>query len=179
MNLPNHLGGHRDRTHVDKSSLDFLIKNFHVKSFLDIGCGPGGMVLQALSLGLKATGIDGDFTLKKEDWRIIHDFTSGPIEIEKADLGWSVEFLEHVEKKYICNYMSAFARCNYVVSTHAPRNKKGHHHVNLENDSYWIDVFENYNFTFLPKETEEVRKTSNMKRDFMRNTGLVFKNKLS
>lgn len=179
MNLPDHLGGHRDRTHVDKSSLDFFVKNFHVKSFLDIGCGPGGMVKQALSLGLKAIGVDGDFTLKKEDWRIIHDFTSGPLVVEKADLGWSVEFLEHVEKKYICNYMSAFTRCNYVVSTHAPPNKKGHHHVNLEDDPYWIDVFENYNFLFLPKETEEVRKISNMKRDFMRDTGLVFKNKLS
>lgn len=177
MKLPYHLGGHLNKTHIDKSSLSYFINNFQIKSFLDIGCGPGGMVQHALSLGLKATGIDGDFTLEKADWRITHDFTKGPIIIEKADLGWSVEFLEHVEKEYQSNYMSAFSQCNYVFITHALPNKKGHHHVNLEQDSYWIEVFENYNFIFLKKETEEIRRASSMRREFVRSTGLVFKNK--
>lgn len=44
MSLPEHLGGHKNRTHLDEGSLDHCIKILQVKSMLDIGCGPGGMV---------------------------------------------------------------------------------------------------------------------------------------
>jgi len=43
----NHLGGHFNRTHLDEGSLLFIIKEFNIKSFLDIGCGPMGMVVLA------------------------------------------------------------------------------------------------------------------------------------
>ena len=37
MSLPKHLGGHLNKTHIDNGSLDWAIRLFKVKSFLDIG----------------------------------------------------------------------------------------------------------------------------------------------
>ena len=56
--LEPHLGGHQNKTHLDNGALDWLIKTFDAKSFLDIGCGPGGMVELAKSKGLLVKGID-------------------------------------------------------------------------------------------------------------------------
>ena len=39
--LPKHLGGHLNKTHVDRGSLEILKRRFDIKSMLDIGCGPG------------------------------------------------------------------------------------------------------------------------------------------
>ena len=74
-------------------------KNF---SFLDIGCGPGGMVQLAEQHKLKALGIDGDHTVTRHDPTsfLIHDFTTGPAPITGLyDIGWCVEFVEHVYEK--------------------------------------------------------------------------------
>ena len=83
--LEKHLGGHQGKTHIDEGTLDWAIKNLKVKSLLDIGCGPGGMVELANNLGLDAVGIDGDYTLDRYDSSkfIIHDFTKGPAPISK------------------------------------------------------------------------------------------------
>ena len=40
--LPDHLGGHMGITHVDKGILKYF-KTKGCKTYLDIGCGPGGM----------------------------------------------------------------------------------------------------------------------------------------
>ena len=61
-----HLGGHNWRTHIDT----FVLDHYKVKgcsSFLDIGCGVGGMVYNALDRDYDAYGIDGDFRLEREN----------------------------------------------------------------------------------------------------------------
>ena len=91
--LAPHLGGHMNKTHVDAGALEWLISN-GAKSFLDIGCGPGGMVELATEKGLTARGIDGDHTIPRFniDSFIIHDYTTGPIVVveDKYDVIWSV-----------------------------------------------------------------------------------------
>ena len=158
----------------------FLISEYNVKSFLDIGCGPGGMVALAGMRGLEAVGIDGDWEVPKERDTdiIIHDFTNGPCLTTKADfdLGWSVEFLEHVDEKYQDNYMQAFARCKYVVATAAPPGHTGHHHVNCQTQEYWHGVFDKYGFDYDDAVTQRIRtEESNMQKPFMQKTGMFFK----
>ena len=88
--LPEHLGGHMNKTHVDEGALRYMIQTFSIESMLDIGCGPGGQLRAAQNLGLHAIGIDGDFTLYKDldylnftksetsDVKVcVHDFTEG------------------------------------------------------------------------------------------------------
>ena len=178
--LPSHLGGHLNKTHNDRGTLNFLIREFGIKSFLDIGCGPGGMVALAGMRGMKAVGIDGDWLVEKEHDTeiIIHDFTTGPCYTTQAefDLGWSVEFLEHVEEKYQDYYMHAFARCKYVVCTAAGPGAPGHHHVNCQPQEYWHDVFNDYGFDYDDVITQRIRtQESTMQKPFMQRTGMFFR----
>jgi len=181
--LPSHLGGHLNKTHTDRGTLLYLMEKYNIKSFLDIGCGPGGMVQIANWRGLDALGIDGDWEVRKEPEAkvLIHDYTTGPAPLEAAslriafDLGWSVEFLEHVEEQYLDNYMQDFARCKYVVCTAAGPGAPGHHHVNCQPAEYWHAVFDKYGFDYDDETTQEIRlKKSNMQKPFMQRTGMFF-----
>jgi hypothetical protein len=160
--------------------LAFLVSEYGIKSFLDVGCGPGGMVALASMRGLDAMGIDGDWEVPKEKdtFILIHDFTTGPCLTTKAefDLGWSVEFLEHVEEAYQDNYMQAFALCKYVVATAAPPGYPGHHHVNCQPAEYWHKVFDKYGFDYDDVVTQRIRnQESTMQKPFMQTTGMFFK----
>jgi SAM-dependent methyltransferase len=171
---PPHLGGHLNITHLDEGALDYFIKNFGVKSFLDIGCGPGGMLKLAKEKGLSVLGIDGDPAVEQSG-TLLHDFTVGEVPINgDFDLAWSTEFLEHVDEKYQANYMAAFRHAKYVFVTAAPPGKNGHHHVNCRDREYWIAAFARYGFRFDTEATEVVKAASTMKREFVRNTGMFF-----
>lgn len=185
--LEEHLGGHLNKTHLDKGALDWVIQEFSCKTYLDIGCGPGGMVQLAESLGLNARGIDGDYTVERYNTNnfIIHDFTKGPAPInETYDIGWSVEFVEHVYEEYIPNYVQAMQKCKNLIITYAPPGWPGHHHVNCQEESYWIDKLEEYGLIYSKEHTKTLREVSTMnlpkkpKKAFVKNRGLFFENKI-
>ena len=85
--LPDHLGGHLNKTHTDRGTLLYLKQKYNIKSSIDIGCGPGAMVQIANDRGIDAWGIDGDFTLTYptdiENKIIMHDFTTGKPKIDR------------------------------------------------------------------------------------------------
>ena len=105
--LSEHLGGHLDRTHVDRGVLDLITTKYSIASMIDIGCGPGGMYSIAKDCGIDWRGIDGDYTLNySEEMKplvTIHDFVEPyipqHITDSQFDLAFSVEFLEHVEER--------------------------------------------------------------------------------
>jgi cyclopropane fatty-acyl-phospholipid synthase-like methyltransferase len=173
--LPEHLGGHMNKVHTDRATLIHIKNKYNIKTMIDIGCGPGDMVEIANDRGIVAIGIDGDFTLPKKKEIIIHDFCSGPYDSDVSfDLGYSVEFLEHVEEKYQDNYMQLFKQCKYVVCTAAPPGYAGHHHVNCRDTEYWKEVFFKYDFLFNQEETDYIRANSVMHKPFMQTTGMFF-----
>lgn len=193
MSLPEHLGGHKNITHLDEGAIDHMIKMLNIKSMLDVGCGPGGMVELARSKGLDAYGIDGDFSVdrnqKVQEHITIHDYEKGPSSFDKeVDLVWSVEFLEHVWEKYQDNYMKDFQRGKFVIVTYAPPGTSGHHHVNCNTQEYWISVFKKYGFAYDANMTRMIKEVSSMGRmkrnkktgemylwkDFVKQTGLCF-----
>ena len=83
--LEEHLGGHNGITHLDQGALDWLIDTFQPQTFLDVGCGPGGMVELADKNGLDSLGIDGDHTVIRYniDRFLLHDFTLGPAPLDR------------------------------------------------------------------------------------------------
>lgn len=196
----SHLGGHLNKTHIDEGAFKYLLSIFDIKTMIDIGCGPGGMVELGLRNGIDSIGIDGDHTILTLNQKyesvdgivlpiqIKHDYTTGVLcnqtlykgfefgvkDLTKFDLAWSVEFLEHVEEKYQANYMDTFCRAKYVLMTHALPGAPGYHHVNCRDESYWIDVFSKHRFRYLEEETHELRKRSTMVKNFIRNTGKIF-----
>jgi len=178
--LPEHLGGHMNKVHTDRGTLLYLKEKYNIQTMVDIGCGPGDMVQIANDRGIKTIGIDGDFTLTYppalRENILLHDFCDGPAPLtDEYDLGWSVEFLEHVEEKYVPNFMDAFARCKYVVCTAAPPGQAGHHHVNCRDLDYWREVFSEYKLEYDEEVTAEVKKNSNMIKPFIVRNGMFFR----
>lgn len=183
MILEEHLGGHNGITHTDEGVLRWAIDNLNVRTMLDVGCGPGGQVELANSIGIDAEGIDGDHTLERYDSNkfIIHDFTIGPAPVSKQyDLAWSCEFVEHVYERYIPNYVQAMQKCKFLIMTYAPVGANGYHHVNCNTQEYWIDTMLSYGFIFDNELTIDMRKHSTMgkkrKHQFIKRTGLLFRN---
>jgi hypothetical protein len=177
--LPEHLGGHMGVTHTDISTLKYLQQKFLINTMVDIGCGPGGMIKVANDLKIEAMGVDGDYTIKRDDYRkfSIHDYSSGPWPLNRQfDLGWSVEFLEHIEEEYLPNVIDTFKKCKVVMCTAAPEDFPGYHHVNCRNEKYWIEKFDEYGFEIDRDTTNKIRAVSEMERDFIRDTGKVFIN---
>ena len=184
--LPDHLGGHKNKTHLDEGTLQFVKKLFNIKTMLDIGCGPGGMVKLARDMGIEAYGIDGDFEVERKgvdtNWLTIHDYEKGPSPFDKeVDLVWSCEFVEHVWEEFLPNFMKDFQRGKFVVMTYAPPGKAGHHHVNCNTQEYWIEKFKEYGFQFDQGLTDKVRQvtTLNIKgkfshKAFVKHHGLCF-----
>jgi len=143
------------------------------------------MVELATEKGLTALGIDGDHTSTRFNIEsfIIHDYTTGPIVVEdKYDVVWSVEFLEHVEEEYMPNYMRTFQCAKSAVVTYAPPGWNGHHHVNLQEEDYWIAKFEEYGFKLDRQKTNILRQQSTLnlgkkgRKAFVKNRGLFFNN---
>tara|TARA_A100001201_G_scaffold100318_1_gene86276 strand:- start:62 stop:607 length:546 start_codon:yes stop_codon:yes gene_type:complete len=174
--VPAHLGGQNGRCWDDEGCLDWAIETFDVQSMLDIGCGYGCQVKLARSKGLKSIGLEGDVTVFREDLQEEIDFTKTKYVSEiKYDLIWSVEFLEHVEEKYIDNYIEAFKSGSYVICTHAQPGQAGHHHVNCKPKSYWIDLFAKHGLFYSEEFTNQMKEASTMGKPFIKRNGLFFK----
>lgn len=178
---------HGGGTNTDIESLKFAMDRWNVKTVLDIGCGTGGQVFKALKLGLNAYGVDGtkdipnDDRFERVDYRIGNSSFKGPF-----DLGWSVEFVEHVEESCIPIFMKDFKKCKRVILTAAPPFWGGKNHVNEQSELYWINAFQNYGFELDIKDSLELRNSSvtlmngevrPSRQQFVKIRGLVFKNK--
>lgn len=182
------LGGNLGKTNIDNQSLEYLIQNFNIKSFLDIGCGKGGMVFNAINKGLFARGIEGDLNSIPIDCPLIYnvDYRDSNLNSNRVfDLGWSIEVLEHIPEKYLHNVFKDFKNCRYVVFTAAPPGWGGVGHVNEKDEEYWIDRFIKQGFIYDKTTTKEIRRISQItfgglirdkKKQFLQNRGLFFIN---
>ena len=177
--LGHHLSGHSNKTWVDEGAFNKIREIIFVGSMVDVGCGPGGMVKFTKSLGIKSIGVDGDNSIIREieEDFYLHDYSKGFFETNLYfDLCWCVEFLEHVDALYTDNYFDTFKKCRYVFCTFAPKGKGGYHHVNTQDEAYWIETFEKFDFKYQEEETKAIRASSTINKNFIRNHGLLFKN---
>ena len=83
-----------------------------------------------------------------------------------------------MDASYEDNYFDTFKKCKYVFCTFAPKGKGGYHHVNTQDEPYWIDTFKKHNFKFQVEETKAIRASSTINKNFIKNYGLLFKNNL-
>ena len=161
--LPEHLGGSIGMVHVDEGALKWAKTVYPTsKTFIDVGSGPGWQVDIAETLGLSGLGIDGDYTQNPD---VIHDFTLGEPDIVKDefDIGWSVEFLEHVEEQYVPNFMALFKKCNFIICSASPFPSP--RHPNPQPQSYWYEVFAKWGLVYSEELTADMRAASTMERE--------------
>lgn len=165
--IENHLGGFiakGDPATYFPDLWSWIVYEYNIKSVLDIGCGVGYSVDYFNNLKCNVLGIEG--TKQKNPNIIEWDYTVGPFcPKEDYDLAWSCEFVEHVEEKYIENFMSTFKKAKLVFITHAEPGQPGHHHVNCQQSGYWIEKFKINGFELNPKITIKSREIS-LKNDF-------------
>jgi SAM-dependent methyltransferase len=172
--LPPHLGGHFGQVNKDPAVLRYLAARYGIGSMLDVGCGPGGMLDEAIALGVLAAGVDGDPYVCEADRRIIlHDYTTGPLVIP-VELIWCTEFVEHVEEAYLGNVLATFSEPHVRVLylTAAPPGFPGWHHVNCQPESYWIKLLTERGWGLDVEATLWVRHNGD--HVFSRRQGLVF-----
>jgi SAM-dependent methyltransferase len=151
----NHLGGYivgGDRSTYATEVWDWMIQN-NLKSILDVGCGEGHSVKYFSDNGCDVVGIEGSEKAinnsPAKDRLILHDYTIEPFIPQKVyDAIWCCEFVEHVEEKYVDNFLSTFDYANNIFLTHAIPNQGGYHHVNEQHAQYWINKIEQRNFHF-------------------------------
>lgn len=169
--LPPHLGGHFGNTNVDGTTLRYLVERFAIRSMLDVGCGPGGMLDEANQIGLEVGGVDGDPHMAR--WNVqIHDYTEGPLPADGWDLVWCVEFVEHVEEQYREHYLATFAGGRVLFLTAAPPGFPGWHHVNCQPETYWVTLLEQHGWALDREATQWVRVNGG--HPFSTRQGLVF-----
>lgn len=135
-----HLGGYiegGDEATFYPDLWSFLIKQYDIRSVVDVGCGEGQSVDFFVGLGCDVLGIEG--IPQQNEQIVLHDFTEGPFpDLGPFDLAWCCEFVEHVEERYVPNFLPALASAKMVLMTHAEPGQAGYHHVNCRSADYWI-----------------------------------------
>ena len=176
-----HLGGYLiggDPATYYPDLWEWFIREQGVESMVDVGCGEGHAVNFFAERGCAVLGIDGvEQGERPYIWR--HDYTEGPF-LTRAfyHLAWSCEFVEHVEERYIWNFLKTFKCARMIAMTHAEPGQPGHHHVNCRTADYWKGVMAAVGLAFDEETTLHARLMAGMNRNpinhFAR-SGLVFR----
>lgn len=176
----NHLGGFVEGGDIRcyyPEMWDKIISDFNIKTLIDIGCGQGHELRYFEDKGLECLGIDGSEKVLDHAVFvpiIIHDYTTGAYIPDKIyDLAWSCEFVEHVEAQFVDNFIQTFLKARVVAMSHATPKQGGYHHVNEQEDKYWIDIMEKAGFFYAVEETQLYRSLAH---DYFKKSGLLFLN---
>lgn len=138
----------------------WLVRDFGVKSVIDVGSGEGHALDYFSSLGAHVLGIEG--TPQEHPSTLRHDYTLGPLAgVEQLAFGfglcWSCEFVEHVKEEFVPNFLSTFALADLVLMTHADPGQLGYHHVNCQPAAYWIERLASIDYELDQKLTATTR----------------------
>jgi len=178
-----HLGGyiigltnHGDPNSYATEVWDWMVNN-GIKSVIDVGCGEGHSVKYFLQKNIECIGIEGgEIAYNNSPVKqnlILHDYTEAPYKLEKKyDAIWSCEFVEHVEEKYLNNFLETFKCAKKIFMTHAVIGQDGYHHVNCQNSDYWIDKITDIGFEYNKNLSLHLRSITN--KMHVKNTLLVF-----
>ncbi len=149
----------------------YLVDKYKLKSVIDIGCGFGYHLRYFIEiLKLDGMGVEGSKKVQELSFypdKILNwDFSKGIPEIDKKfDLGWSTEFVEHVDEQYCNNFIEIFKKCKYLVITHGVPGQAGHHHVNCKSKEYWIDKLLHHGLIYDKDETFLVKEIAKLDYD--------------
>src|SRR5262245_45998341 len=145
----------------------WMIETHEVKRILDVGCGDGTAIKTMKDLGADVRGIDGVLqpSLDIVEW----DFSKGPFSESPTqftaafDMVWSCEFVEHVEERYVPNFLQVFGySLRWVLMTHGEPGQPGHHHVNNQTADYWKGALASIGFEFDEQTTALARGFASM-----------------
>ena len=141
-----------------------LFDHFKPRSMIDFGCANGLHIANFKDLGVKCYGIEGTLHYRKYieenydgeyaimDMRLPFDLK------KKFELATCIEVLEHLENMFEKISVENICRHSNVICITASPITNARYHVNGQEKSYWIDIFESIDgFKFCKEETEELQ----------------------
>lgn len=139
-----------------------VIDRFGIRSVIDVGCGEGYSTKFFAEHGLQVLGVEGGAEAISNSpvkhLIVHHDYTKGPYKPPMSyDLAWCCEFVEHVDERYVENFLATFAAAKYCLVTHAFPGQEGYHHVNCQLPEYWVARMAGIGFRHDPDVTEWLR----------------------
>lgn len=163
MVTDGHLGGYiegGDPATQYPEMWSWMVQDHVVRSVIDVGCGDGQAVKYFRDLGCAVLGVDGIH--QKDEAIVVHDYETGPwpmdAHVEPCDLVWSCEFVEHVEERFVPNFLHTFALSQrFVLMTHGEPDQPGWHHVNNQTADYWKGALASIGFEFDAQLTQLTR----------------------
>lgn len=141
-----------------------LVNNFKINTMYDVGCGEGWSTKYFVDCGIDCVGIEGSKKVingsPHKNHIIQHDYKQGPCPgLHNVCAIWSCEFVEHVEEKYMNNYLDTFKKGKYVFMTYSEPiwSDGGHHHVNCQSQEYWNLKLKSIGFKWLEEYSLALR----------------------
>lgn len=184
---PKHVGGFvtNDTDGWEPKLWQYMIDTLHARSVIDIGCGLGVSTTWFKEHGLDTLCVEGSQEAVQNslvpEITVEHDFSIGPWWPEKNyDIVWCVEFIEHVDFHFIEHYIATMMKAKYIFVSHSIWG--GWHHTVVKDDWWWIELFNEWGFVYLPHLTELARKLCPFPSSYKRGNshfhfrGLVFRN---
>lgn len=166
-----HLGGftQNDTEGQAPSLWSWMLKHVNVHSMMDIGCGRGISTKWFQDHGAEVLCIEGSSdainrSLLDKQYIVHHDVSRGPWWPKKTyDAIWGVEFLEHVGRHYIKNYLPILDSAALIFVTHSTHG--GYHHVEVHDDWWWKARMTAHGFVFsqdLTTLSQAIGRVSNL-----------------
>ncbi len=184
INEESHLGGNNITVEGDPAGFmpnvwGWIIREYGIKTILDVGCGNGRQVNYFNSIGMFTVGLEGlsdnvSECLGKGLICIKKDITTLPIlRLNNIDLVNCIEVAEHIEEKFVDNFIGTITVGRILCLTAAPPEQTiGYHHVNLKTNEYWIEKIEKVGYSYLKDETKILK---DFKEGWFYKSGMLFK----
>ena len=137
-----------------------------IRSVIDVGCAEGHATRFFRDLGCRVVGVDGSLQARRDsvipEQHVVHDYVRGPyVPSDAFDLVWCCEFVEHVEERYLGNFLATFeSGRRFLMMTYAGPGQPGHHHVNCRSAGYWIEAVARIGYRFDDVRTKESRSAA-------------------
>ena len=174
---PPYADGSLGITHTDEGAIKWLSKK-DCNTFLDVGCSTGGQVALAIKNGWKAFGLEVDPRVinGQANVALINCCVNPVIFHHPFDVVWSVEVAEHIPAMYEYKYLTTLVEnCGkYLILTASQKEENMPLHVNCKPLDYWIEKIESMGMKYNGKLYKDLLKNSTMKREFLKETGMMF-----
>lgn len=152
----------------NKNFAKILLNKYNWESVVDFGCSIGSFLEVFLESGKTIKGYEYCYKESLPSIKKIHNLinyiefgdVSNDINTNIYDASVSIEVAEHIPTEYSESLVKNLVKStkNIIIFTAATPNQGGTGHINCQEPSFWIKLFEKYGCKYDEIETKEIKK---------------------